>query len=77
MTKKGKVMKIFKDMEVFNLFVSYELCTIKTDALGELVKCKSSKNIFQTNFPENPDISNFLATFQRRLPDMSGSSTLT
>jgi hypothetical protein len=36
---------------------------MKGNTLGELVKCKSSKNIFQTNFPEKPDISAFLIGF--------------
>jgi hypothetical protein len=45
---------------------------MKGNTLGELVKCKSSKNIFQTNFPEKPDISAFLIGFERHLPDMSG-----
>jgi hypothetical protein len=53
--------------------VSYELRTIKGDTLGKLVKCKSSKNFFQTNLPENLDISGLLTVFQRRLPDMFGS----
>jgi hypothetical protein len=45
MKKKGKVMKSFENYGVFILFESYELCTIKWDALGESVKCKSSKSI--------------------------------
>jgi hypothetical protein len=64
MEKKRKVVKIFENYGAFILFVSKELCTIKRDALGELVKCKSSKNSFEPNSPENLDISGFLAGFQ-------------
>jgi hypothetical protein len=46
------------------LFMTYELCTIKEGALGELVKCKLSKNSFEPNSSENSDISGFLAGFQ-------------
>jgi hypothetical protein len=31
--------------------------------LGELVKCKSSKNSFQSNLPEKPDIFDLLTRF--------------
>jgi hypothetical protein len=59
MKKKKKIMKIFDDYEVFILFESYELCTINVDALGELVKCKSLKSIFQPKFPENQTYPGF------------------
>jgi hypothetical protein len=36
--------------------MSLELRTIKGDTLGELVKCKSSRNSFQFNLPEKIDI---------------------
>jgi hypothetical protein len=64
MKKKGKFTKILEYYEAFILFVSYKLRTIKRDALGELVKCKSMKNSFEPNSLENPDISSFLAGFQ-------------
>jgi hypothetical protein len=41
------------------------------DALGEL-KCKSLKNSFEPNSPENLDKSDFLAGFQKVKLDMSG-----
>jgi hypothetical protein len=63
MNKKEKVTKIFEDMGVLILFVSKELRTIKGDTLGELVKCKSSKNIFQTNFSENRTYPPFFTRF--------------
>jgi hypothetical protein len=51
MKKKGKIVKIFEDYGAF--FESYELCTIKWDALGESVKCKSSKSIHKPKVLEN------------------------
>jgi hypothetical protein len=69
--KKGKVMKIFEDYGVLIFICVLRAPYYQGDALSELVKCKSSKNIFQTNFPKNPDISAYLSGFQRRLPDMS------
>jgi hypothetical protein len=62
--EKGKRHEDPLGLGSFILFVSYELCTIKGDALGELVKCKSSKNSFESNSLENSDISGFLAGFQ-------------
>jgi hypothetical protein len=56
-------MKIPLDYGVFILFELYELCTIKRDALGELVKCKSSKTFSKPIFPEKPDISGFMTGF--------------
>jgi hypothetical protein len=64
MKKKEKVVKIFEIYRVLILFVSLELSTIKGDTLGELVKCKSLKNSFQTNLPEKLNISGLLAGFQ-------------
>jgi hypothetical protein len=71
MKKKGKIMNIYEDYGVFILFVSYELHTIKGDALVELVNCKSLKSIHKQKFPEKPNISEFLTGLQRLLPDMS------
>jgi hypothetical protein len=71
MKKKGKDVKIFEDYEVFILFEPQELRIIKGDALGELVKCKSSKSISKPKISEKSDISGFLARFQKVLPDMS------
>jgi hypothetical protein len=45
---------------------------MKSDTLGELVKCKSSKNSFEPNSPENPSVSGFLVVFQKVKPGMSG-----
>jgi hypothetical protein len=39
--------------------------------LGELVKCKTSKTIFQPKFLEMPDISGLQTEFQRGFLDMS------
>jgi hypothetical protein len=41
------------------------------DALGELVKHKTSKTIFQPKFPEMSDIPGFQTGFQRGFLDMS------
>jgi hypothetical protein len=57
MKKKGKVVKIFKDYGEFILFESNELRTIKGYALGESVKCKSSKSTSKLKIPEKSDIS--------------------
>jgi hypothetical protein len=72
MKKKGKVIKIFGDYGVFILFQSSELRTIKGDALGELVKCKSTKTSSKPKLPEKLDISGFLTGFERHKRDMSG-----
>jgi hypothetical protein len=61
--EKGEVLKIFEDYGVLILFESYELCTIKGEALGESVKCKSSKSIHKPKVPEKPDIFGFLTGF--------------
>jgi hypothetical protein len=66
--KRGKVMKIFKDYEVFILFVFYELRTIKGDALSELVKCYLLKSISKLKFPEKSDISGPLL-FLMKIPE--------
>jgi hypothetical protein len=42
------------------------------DALGESVKCKSSKSIHKLKVPEKLDIFGFLTGFQKVLSDMSG-----
>jgi hypothetical protein len=63
MKKNGEVTKIFDDYGVFILFESQELHTIKGDALGESVKCKSSKSIHKLKVPEKLDISGFLTRF--------------
>jgi hypothetical protein len=55
--------------------VSYKLRTIKRDALGEFVKCKTSKTIFQPKFTKMSDISDLQTGFQRGFLDMSGSQT--
>jgi hypothetical protein len=60
----------FEDYGVFILFESYEFHTIKGDALGELVKSKSSKSIHKPNVSEKLDISRFLTGFQKALPNM-------
>jgi hypothetical protein len=58
--------------------MSYKLCTIKRDALDELVKCKTSKTIFQLKFTKMSDISGLLDSREvfRTCPslklDMSG-----
>jgi hypothetical protein len=54
-------MKIFEDYGVFILFELDDLRTIKGGALGESVKCKSSKSIHKV--PEKSDISGFLIGF--------------
>jgi hypothetical protein len=72
MKKKGKAMKIFEDYGVFILLVSSELCTIKGDALGELVKCKSPKRISKQKFLGILDITKFLTGFQKPKPNMFG-----
>jgi hypothetical protein len=41
------------------------------DALGESVKCKSSKSIHKPKFLEKLDLSGFLTGFQKVWPDMS------
>jgi hypothetical protein len=46
--------------------------TMKKKALGELVKCKSSKTFSKLKFPEKPDISRFLTGLHRLLLDMFG-----
>jgi hypothetical protein len=45
------------------------------DALGQLVKCYSSKSISKPKFPAKPDLSRFLTGFQKPKPDMSGPSS--
>jgi hypothetical protein len=59
MRKKGKVVKIFEDYEVFILFESYELHTIKGGALGESVKYKLWKFISKPKVLENWAYSGF------------------
>jgi hypothetical protein len=41
------------------------------DALGESIKCKSSKSINKPKFPEKLDLSGFLTGFKRVWSDMS------
>jgi hypothetical protein len=53
MKKKRKVVKTFEDYGAFILFVSYEFHTIKGNALGELVKCKSSKPPYNPTCQKN------------------------
>jgi hypothetical protein len=52
MKKRKKVTKILENWDVFILFDSYKLRSIKRDTLGKLVKFKLSNTNFQTNFPE-------------------------
>jgi hypothetical protein len=52
MKKRKKVTKILENWDVFILFGSYKLRSIKRDTLGKLVKFKLSNTNFQTNFPE-------------------------
>jgi hypothetical protein len=56
----------------FSFFVSYELYTIKGGALRELVKCKSLKPISKPKFLGIPNISRFLAGFQKPKLDKFG-----
>jgi hypothetical protein len=51
MKKKGKVVKVFEDYEVFILFESWELRTIKGDALGESGELQIIKNLLQIESP--------------------------
>jgi hypothetical protein len=66
--EKGKSHEDLWELKSFILFKSYELRTIKGDALDELVKCKISKSILLPKSPVRPDICNSLAGFQRLWP---------
>jgi hypothetical protein len=72
--EKGKSHEDLWGLKSFYFIKSYELCTIKGDALGVLVKCKKSKSIHKPKFPEKLGIFEFLTGFQKLFsnPDMSG-----
>jgi hypothetical protein len=57
---------------LYFFFESQELCTTKVNALGELVKCKTSKTILPPKISGKLDSSRFLTGFQKVWPDMSG-----
>jgi hypothetical protein len=69
--KKGKSHEDLLGLGSFNFICVIGTLYYQGDTLGELVKCKSSKNSFQSNLPEKSDISGLLTGFQKPLSDMS------
>jgi hypothetical protein len=72
MKKKGKVVKTFEDRKLYFYLCPRSSVLSRGGILGELVKCKSSKNSFQSKLPEKMDISSLLTGIQKPLSDMSG-----
>jgi hypothetical protein len=71
--EKGKSHKDLRVLGSFNF-----ICVLGApyyqggDTLSELVKCKSSKNSFQSKLPAKLNISGLLTGFQKPMPDMFG-----
>jgi hypothetical protein len=56
----------------FLFYLSPKSSILSEGALGESVKCKSSKSIHEPKVPEKPDTFRFLIGFQKAWADMSG-----
>jgi hypothetical protein len=54
MKKRKKVTKILENWDVFILFDSYKLRSIKRDTLGKLVSSNYRTPIFKPTFQKNP-----------------------
>jgi hypothetical protein len=70
--EKRKSHEDYLELRILYFIWVLEAPYYQGDALGESVKCKSSKTILSPKFPIRLDLSGFLTGFQRARSDMSG-----
>jgi hypothetical protein len=70
--EKGKSHKDSLELRILYFILVLGTLYNQGGALGELMKCKTSKSILPSKSPVRPDISSPLAGFQRLWPSMSG-----